>query len=72
MFIVHGNWSTWGNWNTCSVSCNGGQHTRSRKCDNPKPAHGGKECSSDGSGGSMIETCGTDPCPSNLPKMIPP
>merc|ERR1719369_436874 len=37
---VDGNWSKWGPWSACS---NGGR-TRTRRCDNPPPSGGGKNC----------------------------
>ncbi|XP_069114974.1 uncharacterized protein [Argopecten irradians] len=51
---VDGNWTTWGEWSTCSLSCiktgqnANGVQTRSRSCTNPEPIHGGKVCSGDG------------------------
>lgn len=41
---VHGGWSDWGNWSTCSASCGNGFHTRQRSCTNPPPLHGGDQC----------------------------
>jgi hypothetical protein len=34
----------WGEWSTCSRTCDSGTLTRSRSCDNPAPAHGGYDC----------------------------
>ncbi|CAG5105955.1 Oidioi.mRNA.OKI2018_I69.chr1.g2603.t1.cds [Oikopleura dioica] len=49
---VAGEWSTWNAWSECSVSCNGGSHTRTRKCI-------GGECV----GESTEELpCGEEPC----------
>ena len=42
--VVDGGWSKWTSWNKCPVTCDWGNHTRSRKCDNPSPQHGGREC----------------------------
>ncbi|XP_012576643.1 PREDICTED: A disintegrin and metalloproteinase with thrombospondin motifs 13 [Condylura cristata] len=41
---VHGLWSSWGHPSPCSRSCGGGVVTRRRRCDNPRPAFGGRAC----------------------------
>ena len=41
---VDGQWSAWGEWDDCSVTCDQGYKTRYRSCSNPTPAHGGKNC----------------------------
>ena len=41
---MHGNWTSWGDWGTCSVTCGSGFVVRSRDCTNPKPQHGGDDC----------------------------
>ncbi|CAB3990632.1 A disintegrin and metallo ase with thrombospondin motifs adt-1-like isoform X2, partial [Paramuricea clavata] len=41
---VNGGWSTWSSWSSCSTTCNAGSQMRSRKCSNPAPKHGGKDC----------------------------
>ena len=43
-FIINGNWGEWGILSKCSKTCGVGEHSRTRKCDNPAPAHGGKDC----------------------------
>ncbi|KAK2164299.1 hypothetical protein LSH36_66g05030 [Paralvinella palmiformis] len=41
---VNGDWSTWSQWGSCSVTCSNGTRTRERKCDRPVPAYGGRAC----------------------------
>ncbi|KAK3105311.1 hypothetical protein FSP39_022254 [Pinctada imbricata] len=59
---VDGQWGDWTNWSTCSKTCGGGQHFRSRSCDNPTPAHGGVNCTGVL---SIMEDCSTYLCPVN-------
>ena len=41
---VNGGWSIWSGWAPCSVSCGDGKHSRSRTCNKPTPANGGRQC----------------------------
>ncbi|XP_062609288.1 A disintegrin and metalloproteinase with thrombospondin motifs adt-1-like [Saccostrea cucullata] len=60
---IHGSWSSWSEWNTCSKSCGNGTKDRSRDCNNPTPMYGGDFCN----GSSMNTTlCNTDECPSPI------
>ncbi|KAJ8300966.1 hypothetical protein KUTeg_022485 [Tegillarca granosa] len=57
---VHGNWSPWGHWGDCSVSCNSGLQKRFRTCTNPAPSQNGRYCV----GPSEDTTsCNTEACP---------
>ena len=60
-FAVHGNWTDWGDWNPCSVTCAGGTQSRSRTCTNPPPRNGGRECSGES---EDVQSCNEMPCPS--------
>merc|ERR1712013_923662 len=41
---VDGNWGQWGDYGTCSKSCDGDRKQRKRQCDDPPVSNGGKEC----------------------------
>ncbi|XP_078367511.1 coadhesin-like isoform X2 [Oculina patagonica] len=59
---VDGAYGEWESWSNCSATCGGGRRARSRKCDNPSPQHGGKDCSDLGPSTQTIE-CNTNSCP---------
>lgn len=54
---VNGGWTSWSDWRKCSVTCGGGTQTRSRSCNNPPVAHGGKNCSGPN---EMTQNCNDD------------
>ncbi|KFQ32041.1 A disintegrin and metalloproteinase with thrombospondin motifs 14, partial [Merops nubicus] len=55
-----GSWSSWSKFGSCSRTCGGGVRSRSRSCDNPPPAYGGRHCP-----GSTYEyqVCNAEECP---------
>uniref|UniRef100_A0A8C1V8L3 ADAM metallopeptidase with thrombospondin type 1 motif, 14 n=1 Tax=Cyprinus carpio TaxID=7962 RepID=A0A8C1V8L3_CYPCA len=55
-----GGWSSWGKFGSCSRTCGGGVRSRSRQCNNPVPAYGGRDCP-----GSTFDyqVCNTEDCP---------
>ncbi|XP_063796284.1 hemicentin-1 isoform X2 [Pseudophryne corroboree] len=57
---VHGGFSEWLSWQSCSVTCGQGVQKRVRQCDNPAPANGGLACQ-----GEETETriCQNKQCP---------
>ena len=57
--VVDCQWTDWGNWTQCSVTCNGGTRTRSRQYL-VTAQYGGKGCAGEG---IQTNTCNTQPCP---------
>ncbi|KAG8556198.1 hypothetical protein GDO81_017962 [Engystomops pustulosus] len=57
---VHGGFSDWLPWQSCSVTCGQGVQKRIRLCDNPISANGGLQCQEED-----LETrvCQNKPCP---------
>ena len=41
---VHGGWSDWSGWTSCSKSCSRGVKSRQRECIHPQPMYGGRPC----------------------------
>jgi len=60
--LVNGGWSSWLNWNSCTVSCGGGIYNRTRDCINPAPSNGGTRCFGDS---EESRVCNTNYCPGN-------
>nr|XP_022339841.1 semaphorin-5B-like isoform X4 [Crassostrea virginica] len=58
--IIDGSWGAWAAWGSCTKTCGGGRKSRTRICDNPKPANGGKECPG---GSADFDDCNTAACP---------
>ena len=58
---VHGSWTPWGSWGSCSASCDGGNMTRDRSCSSPRPQYGGRECDGEN---INVEKCADINCPS--------
>ncbi|KAM6897258.1 A disintegrin and metalloproteinase with thrombospondin motifs 14 isoform 2-T2 [Xenentodon cancila] len=54
-----GSWGSWSKFGSCSRTCGGGIRSRSRQCDNPLPAYGGRDCP-----GSAFDyqMCNTEEC----------
>ena len=59
IFSVDCIWSQWSQWATCSETCGGGTHHRSRDIDVPA-LNGGAAC---GGSDSETQTCNTECCP---------
>ncbi|XP_063227161.1 A disintegrin and metalloproteinase with thrombospondin motifs 2-like [Bacillus rossius redtenbacheri] len=56
----HGGWGAWGPWGPCSRSCGPAVRFRSRRCDNPRPEHGGEDCRGRG---EEMQLCAHRECP---------
>ena len=59
---IHGGYSDWSNYSDCTKSCGNGSQIRTRKCSNPEPKYGGRNCLSLGSHTEIIN-CNTHHCP---------
>ncbi|KAL5248186.1 hypothetical protein ACHWQZ_G017384 [Mnemiopsis leidyi] len=57
---VDGEWSDYGVWSECTVSCGTGTKSRTRTCTNPAPANGGADCVGEA---AETEECNTNACP---------
>ncbi len=44
MFLVHGGWSPWSEWNLCPKTCGKSFRSRTRTCTNPEPKNNGRLC----------------------------
>ncbi|ELK23643.1 A disintegrin and metalloproteinase with thrombospondin motifs 2 [Myotis davidii] len=58
-----GNWGTWSPFGSCSRTCGTGVKFRTRQCDNPHPANGGRTCSGLG---YDFQLCNSQDCPDTL------
>lgn len=56
--VVDGMWGPWGN-GPCSQALCAGTMARTRACNNPAPANGGKDCSTEEGGASDDAPCNT-------------
>lgn len=58
--LVDGAWSEWTSWSACDVTCDNGTMSRVRTCTNPKPVHGGLNCTGND---AEIKPCHKRFCP---------
>ena len=58
--VVHGQWSEWGGYTTCTKTCGTGNQIRIRTCTNPPPSGGGNPC---GGSSSQSRDCNDNACP---------
>ena len=61
LFLVHGNWATWGVWSECTTTCGpDGMKERERTCTDPAQLHGGNDCDDTINGDIQAESCNTE------------
>ena len=58
--LVDGKFGAWGHYSTCTKTCGTGSMKRARKCNNPPPSAGGKDCIGPR---EEDQECNTHPCP---------
>ncbi|XP_057294929.1 SCO-spondin-like [Hydractinia symbiolongicarpus] len=61
---VPGTWTQWGQWSTCSKTCDMGARSRSRTCTDPFPANAGNDCVGSS---TSTSTCKIADCPVACP-----
>ena len=62
---VHGGYSQWSTWDSCSKLCGGGTQQRSRSCTSPRPRNKGRDCSGLGAR-KQTRTCNIQTCTGKL------
>lgn len=67
---IHGGFSAWSEYSSCSVTCGKGTWTRTRSCTNPAPSNGGKQCEGPASETTECDkgACPTPPKPVEVAK----
>ncbi|XP_060792363.1 A disintegrin and metalloproteinase with thrombospondin motifs 2 isoform X2 [Neoarius graeffei] len=58
-----GQWGQWTKFGSCSRTCGGGVRFRTRQCDNPIPANGGRTCYGNN---YEFQLCNNDECDKDL------
>ncbi|GFN97239.1 thrombospondin-1 [Plakobranchus ocellatus] len=58
--VEDGLWQPWSPWDTCSVTCGGGEQSRERTCDGTR--HGGTYCQGEH---NQTRDCNTHNCPAH-------
>ena len=59
---LHGGWTDFSDWSTCTLSCGKGTQVCFRTCEKPAPAYGGNACAG---AEEKQQVCNTHSCPIN-------
>ncbi|XP_022795633.1 uncharacterized protein LOC111334203 [Stylophora pistillata] len=59
---IHGNYSAWSEFSSCTLTCGDGKQYRTRTCTRPSPQYGGFNCSTLGPELEEVD-CNENPCP---------
>ena len=59
---MHGLWSDWQEWGSCSATCGVGHRIRTRECNNLKPRYGECDGNRAGSIKAEHEICSLSEC----------
>ena len=65
LILVDGGFSEWSSWTSCTATCDGGRHNRSRSCTDPAPMYLGADCVG---AEEEEDDCNTQNCPSKYNK----
>ena len=60
VIAVNGQWGSWTEWGSCTLSCGGGTRLRKRSCDSPSPSDNGRYCAGSD---RQVDYCNRDDCP---------
>ena len=61
LYLTDGYWSEWSDWDTCTMSCGGGNQTHTRTCI--QPINGGNNCYDINNENDFeVQTCNDQPC----------
>ncbi|KAK3707599.1 hypothetical protein QZH41_017860, partial [Actinostola sp. cb2023] len=61
---VKGGFTLWSSWSHCSKTCGTGNQRRTRACTNPRPIHGGQNCTGNS---DQMSSCKLEICPVYMP-----
>ena len=60
--MIGSGWGPWSDWGSCSITCDGGEQKRSRRCHFPNPDDKDSGCNQHGSTEEQSRRCGNKIC----------